>query len=96
MAADELVTLGAAKRLGENLVGNAVQDIVQVLIAASSPRQLGQDWQRPAAREKSDEKIGCSPLLGGGRFRLAVQWLAGYGVSLAPVARSKMVATSRE
>jgi hypothetical protein len=75
--------------------------------AAWPDRAAGRRWRRDERDRDPDwgvqaeviawkKKIGCSPLLGGGRFRLAVQWLAGYGVSLAPVARSKTVTISRE
>jgi hypothetical protein len=70
--------------------------IVEVLLTTALLKQSGEHSERPTSREKSDERIGWSPLLGDGWFGLAVRWLPGHGVSLARVARSKMVMISRE
>jgi diacylglycerol kinase (ATP) len=56
-------------------------------------------YARRAAAQGADLVFvwgGWSPLLGGGWFGLAVQGLAGHGVSLGRVARSKTVMISRE
>jgi hypothetical protein len=64
----------------------------------TSLAQVVQQAQRASnvPREVRHERNGWSPLLGGGWFGLAVQWLPGDGVSLARVARSKIVMISRE
>jgi DNA-binding transcriptional ArsR family regulator len=64
----------------------------------TSLAQVVQQAQRASnvPREVRHERNGWSPLLDGGWFGLAVQWLPGDGVSLARVARSKMVMISRE
>lgn len=96
VAGNEPVAFRSAKRLGQHLVRDAIQGIVEVLVTAASLKEPGKHSERPTSREKSDERNGWSPLLGGGWFGLAVQWLAGHGVSLARVARSKTVMISRE
>src|ERR1700735_3150923 len=61
---DEAVALGASQRVREYLVRDAVQGTVEVLVAAASSGQLGEQHQSPAAADQPDKRIRPSPLAG--------------------------------
>jgi hypothetical protein len=52
---DEPVTLWPTKRVSQNLVGDAVESIMKILLAATDLSEVGQDPQGPATSEQLDE-----------------------------------------
>jgi hypothetical protein len=53
VTSDETVTLRSSQRVGEDLVGDAVQSIVEVLEAATSLRQFSEYGKGPTPSQLS-------------------------------------------
>ena len=60
---DEPVALRAAKRLGKDLVGDAIQRVVEILVAPASTSQLSQYRKRPATCQQAYEHVGSLMLV---------------------------------
>jgi hypothetical protein len=49
MTGDEPVALGPPQRLGQHLVSDALEAVVEVLVAVTTMGKLGEHRQRPSA-----------------------------------------------
>lgn len=63
MTGNEPIALGPTKRLGQYLVGNAVQGVVEVLVAASTLGELRYHPEHPATPEHGRHLVRHQPLV---------------------------------
>lgn len=89
MPGDQAVTLGLAQRLGQHLVCDPFDAVVEVLVAATAVGKLPEDSEGPAATEKMRERAGLAPPIKLRRFQdrssshlhVASSSPLGYGIS---------------
>src|ERR1035441_604897 len=62
MPPDEAIALGASQRVGEHLVRDAIQGVMEVLVAEPPSIQLSEHHQSPASADQPDQGIRPSPL----------------------------------
>src|ERR1017187_1613250 len=62
MPPNEAVALGASQRVGEHLVRDAIQGVMEVLVAEPPSMQLSEHHQSPASADQPDQGIRPSPL----------------------------------
>jgi len=72
---DETVALGASQRIGKDFVGDSVECVVKVLVAATAVSKLAEDSQSPAPPDQPDEGRSPAPFDGHADDPLPLIWV---------------------